>query len=216
MTSNPNDPRRQSSGTYFADRSSLDEMNRLALQDRLTTQGMGGVLPEQPDPTIFHRVLDVACGTGCWLIEMAKTYPGMTRLVGVDTSSQAIDYARKLAKAEQVADRVEFQVMDALLILEFPENYFDLVNLRFAVGFMRAWNWPKMLDEMQRIARPGGVIRITENLRMQSSSPALIRLMALFGEAFFNAGHLFSEGKTEDTFTEGSAGIANDLARLLH
>jgi SAM-dependent methyltransferase len=114
-----------------------------------------------------------------------------------------------------VSDRVDFQVMDALLILEFPKGYFDLVNLRSATSFMRTWNWPKLLSEMQRVARPGGVIRITEALRMHSNSPAVIRLMALFGEAFFNAGHLFSEVKTEDTFTEGSAGIANDLARLL-
>ena len=216
MSSNPDELRRQLPSTYFMkDRASQDEMARLDIQNELITDGMGGVLPEQPYPASFKRILDVACGTGGWLIQAAKAYPSMTRLVGIDANAHLIEHARARAQEEGVSDRVEFQVMDALLILEFPRGYFDLVNVRSATSFMRTWNWPKLVSEMQRVARPGGVIRITEALRMHSSSPAVIRLMALFGEAFFNAGHLFSEVKTEHTFTEGSAGIANDLVRLL-
>jgi len=182
MSTNPDDPRREYPSTYFLrDRASLDEMTRLDIQNELITDGMGGVLPEQPNPTSFKRILDVACGTGGWLIQAAKTYPNLTRLVGIDVNAHLIDHARARAQAEQVSDRVDFQVMDALLILEFPKGYFDLVNLRSATSFMRTWNWPKMLSEMQRVARPGGVIRITEALRMHSNSPAVIRLMALFG-----------------------------------
>lgn len=216
MSSNPTDPRHQLPSTYFMrDRASRDEMTRLDIQNELMTDGMGGVLPEQPESVSFKRVLDIACGTGGWLIQAAKTYPAMTRLVGIDVNAHLIEHARARAQEEQVNDRVEFQVMDALLILEFPKGYFDLVNLRSGTSFMRTWNWPKLISEMQRVTRPGGVIRITEALRMHSNSTAVIHLMGLFGEAFFNAGHLFSEVKTEDTVTEGSAGIANDLVRLL-
>jgi len=216
MSTNPTDPRREYSSTYFADRSNQDEMTRLAVQDQMTTIGMGGVLAEQPDPTIFQRVLDVGCGTGGWLIEAAKTYPTMTRLVGVDVNSRLIEYARARAEEKQVQGRVEFQIMDALLILEFPREYFDLTNIRFATGFMRTWNWPKLLSELQRITRSGGVIRITEFERIDSNSPALLRWFQLAGDAFYKAGHLFSEGKTEDLFSQGTTGIASDLARLLH
>ena len=217
MSTNPDDPRRQYPSTYFVqDRSNQDEMTRLAIQDQMVTTGMGGALPEQPDPTIFKRALDVACGPGGWLIEAAKTYPTMTRLVGVDVNTHMIEYARAQAEAEQVHGRVEYQVMDALLILEFPRDYFDLVNLRFATGFMRTWNWPKMLDELQRVTRPGGVIRLTEVERIYSSSPALLRILDITGDAFYKAGHLFSEGRTGETSSQGTAGVADDLARLLH
>jgi len=215
MPTNPDNSRWQMASTYFADRESKEEMTRLAVQDQFVTKGMGGVLPEQADPHLFERVLDVGCGTGGWLIETAQTYPGITKLVGIDVNSRMIKYAREQAKAAQVADRVEFEVMDALLMLEFPYNYFDLANIRFAVSFMRTWQWPKLLREMQRVTRPGGVLRLTEFEHVTSSHPAPMRMFGLIGEAFFRAGHLFSEAQTTDTFTHGSFGVADDLARLL-
>src|SRR5258708_9307285 len=88
------DPQKQHySGTYFVqDRRNEEELLRLAEQDRLVTASMGGVLPEQADPSAFRRVLDVACGSGGWVIEAAPTYPEMS-LVGLDSSHRVIDYA---------------------------------------------------------------------------------------------------------------------------
>src|SRR5216684_8579587 len=121
--------RREHPSTYFVqDRSNEEELTRLQIQDQMITAGMGGVLPEQPDPTRFQRVLDVGCGTGGWLIEAAKTYPAMSLLVGADVSSRMVEYARTQAEAQQVSDRVQFRAMDALRMLEFPTDYFDLVN----------------------------------------------------------------------------------------
>ena len=218
MSSNPNDPHRQLPNTYMMrDRANPDEMTRLRVQDELITSGMGGVLPEQEQQVAnsFKRILDVGCGTGGWLIQAAKTYPNLTRLVGVDANSLIVDYARKRALAEQVEARVEFQVMDALLVLEFPKDYFDLVNVRFATSFLRTWNWPKLLSELQRVTRPGGVIRLSEYERLSSNDPATLRILQLAGESFYGAGHLFSEGKIEDTYVECVVGVAHDLARLL-
>src|SRR5579883_3058075 len=123
--------------TYFVqDRSNEEEITRLKLQDQLITTAMGGVLPEQPDTTRFQRVLDVGCGTGGWLIELAKACPECKQLVGIDVSKRMVEYARTQAyHARQ--DHVEFHVMDALLLLAFPSGYFDLVNLRFGSSFVR-------------------------------------------------------------------------------
>jgi ubiquinone/menaquinone biosynthesis C-methylase UbiE len=201
-------PRREHPNTYFVqDRSNLDEMTRLQIQDQMLTTGMGGVLPEQSDPTIFQRVLDVGCGTGGWLIEAAKTYPSMSMLVGVDVSNKMLEYARAQAEAEQVTDRVEFRAMDALRMLEFPADYFDLVNQRFGASFLRKWDWPKILQEYQRVARPGGVIRVTEaDFILECSSPALSRLYQLACEAFYQAGNYF---------TPSSNAVISELAHLL-
>jgi len=164
------------------------------MQDEMVTTAMGGVLPEQPDPVVFRRVLDVACGPGDWLIATAQAYPAIARLVGIDISRQMVAHARERAEAEHLSERVECHVMDALLLLEFPSATFDLVNLRFGVSFLRTWDWPKLLSEMLRVTRPGGVIRLTEGeVGSQSSSPAATTLYKRGVHALYRAGHLFTE-----------------------
>jgi ubiquinone/menaquinone biosynthesis C-methylase UbiE len=203
------EPKREHPSTYFVqDRSNEDEFTRLQIQDHLVTAGMGGVLPEQPDATLFHRVLDVGCGTGGWLIELAQILPTSTFLVGVDASRTFIEYARSQAAAAQVSDRVEFHVMDALRMLEFPTGYFDLVNQRFGGSYLRTWDWLKLFQEYRRVVRPGGVIRITEGeLAAESTSAALSRLSDLSRQTFHQAGHLF---------TPTSDGVTRELTHLLH
>ncbi len=183
-------PKREHPSTYFVqDRSNQEESERVRLQDEMLTMMMGGVLPEQADPTIFREVLDVGCGCGGWLIEAAKAYPTMSRLVGIDVSRKMIEYARAEAEAQGVADRVEFHMMDALSLLEFPDDSFDLVNQRLGISYLRTWDWPNILQKYQRVIRPEGVIRITEGGALQSNSPAHMQLDALFVTTLFNAGH---------------------------
>ena len=97
--SNPTDLPREHPSTYIVqNRSSLDELTRLEIQDKMLTIGMGGVLPELADPTILRRVLDAGCGTGGWLMETAKTYPTIENLVGVDISDKARCSSRTLSQ----------------------------------------------------------------------------------------------------------------------
>jgi ubiquinone/menaquinone biosynthesis C-methylase UbiE len=205
----PNSHRSQEEhpNTYFVeDRSKSDEMTRLALQDHLLTKGMGGVLPEQPDPERFSQVLDIACGTGGWLIDAARTFPGMQRLVGIDVNERLLTYARAQAQAQQVGDRLEFQVMDVLHPLTFAENVFDLVNERMGASYVRTWEWPHLFGELRRVTRPGGIVRLTEceNI-VESSSPALLRLNELLFHALYQAGHYFSPQ---------SSGLTQELPHL--
>ena len=138
-TSLPNQP---DFGTFLVrDQQNVEELHRLVDQDGFVTASMGGVLPEQAEPLAFRRVLDVACGPGGWMIEVARTYPEIS-LVGIDCNQRYLAYARKQAEAWHVDDRVEFRVMDALGVLAFPNAYFDLVNMRFANSFVRTWEWP--------------------------------------------------------------------------
>ena len=185
------EPRREIPSTYVVqDRENEEELARLRLQDAMFTQSMGGVLPEQEAPERFQHVLDVGCGTGGWLIETAKTYPSISKLFGVDISGKMLDYARAQAAAQQVDDRVEFLKMDALLMLEFPAGYFDLVNHRLAASWLRTWEWTKLLQEYERVCRSGGIIRVTEaDFTRESSSPALNRIFDLLRQALYQSGH---------------------------
>ena len=83
----------------------------------------------------------------------------------------------------------------------------DLVNLRFALSFVRTWDWPKVLRELLRVVRPGGVIRLPdEEVIHQSNSPASMQFCQMLLIALFNSGHLF---------TRESTGLTAHLAPLL-
>ncbi|HEY7413833.1 MAG TPA: class I SAM-dependent methyltransferase, partial [Ktedonobacteraceae bacterium] len=141
-------------------------------------------------------------------METAKTYPEITQLFGIDISSKMLSYARVQAEANQVNDRIEFLVMDALSMLEFPTGFFDLVNMRFAQSYLRTWDWSKILQEAQRVSKPGGVIRFTEvEVGTESTSPALNRLNQLCLQALYQAGHYFISEST---------GLTAHLAGLMH
>lgn len=191
--SDTKDEQGENASTYIVqDRSNQDEMMRLEVQDRMVTGGMGGVLPELADLTGLRRVLDVGCGTGGWLIEMAQTYP-IEKLVGVDINGKVIAYARAQAESLALDGRVEFQTMDALRALEFPDASFDLVNQRAATSWLTTREWNKILQEYQRVTRPGGIIRITEFGGVESNSPALSKLLDINRKAFYNSGHFFTD-----------------------
>lgn len=201
--------RHEQPSTYVvADRSSEEEMTRLHLQDQLLTSGMGGVFPEQSEPERFQQILDVGCATGSWLLDTAHTYPSIARLVGVDISQRMISYAQAQAQAQHVSDRVEFRVMDALRMLDFPTDTFDLVNHRAALSWLRTWDWPNLLQTYRRVARAGGVVRCTEGelVPQKTSSPAVIRLCSLMQAAFYQSGHLFGLQ---------NRGLTDDLPRLI-
>lgn len=148
--------------TYVMDPESAAEMARLMHQDQLLTSCMGGVLPEitEDDLNKVQRVLDMACGPGGWPLEVAYTYSDM-EVVGVDISERMIAYAQAQAQVRQRTN-VSFRIMNILESLDFPDASFDLVNVRYINAFMLQDNWPVLFQEIQRVLRPGGILRLTE------------------------------------------------------
>lgn len=208
MASDPKPLKKELESTYIVqDRQSEQELARLTIQDKMLTASMGGVLSEQDDPTRFHSVLDIACGTGGWLINVAQLYSTISRLEGIDISRRMIEYAQAKAQTQGVDGRIEFHVMDALRLLEYPDDTFDLVNLRLGSSFLRTMEWPKLLTEMIRVARSGGVVRVTDGeIGNKSSSAASRRFFDMLLCAMDRSGHLF---------TPTPAGVNDHLTTLL-
>jgi 2-polyprenyl-3-methyl-5-hydroxy-6-metoxy-1,4-benzoquinol methylase len=69
------------------------------------------------------KVADVGCGIGASTILMAKAFP-RARLYGYDTHAASIALARERAAEAGVADRVTFEVANAV---DFPGRDYDLV-----------------------------------------------------------------------------------------
>ncbi|HEY3991468.1 MAG TPA: methyltransferase domain-containing protein [Ktedonobacteraceae bacterium] len=180
--------------TYVIDSESAAEMARLMRQDHLLTKGMGGLFPEGLDLSHVQNILDIACGPGGWVQEIAFEHADID-VIGVDISERMIAYAKAQTEAQHLSN-AHFQVMNALKPLEFPDNSFDLVNTRLIVAFMLPEVWPTFLLECQRILRPGGILRLTDLEWGLSNKPAFEKICDQFNQALHKAGQSFSPNGT--------------------
>ncbi|MGH8548742.1 MAG: class I SAM-dependent methyltransferase [Methylococcales bacterium] len=88
------------------------------------------------------QVLDVACGNGAWLAELASRG---ARVAGIDISTRAVEACRaRLADAN-----IHEGIAEAL---PFEAGYFDIVT---CLGSLEHFiNQLKALQEMRRVAKP--------------------------------------------------------------
>ena len=147
-------PDKKEDNTYLLDTESPAEMARLINQERLLTQAMNGPLAGL-DPSTFQRLLDLGCGPGGWVLDVAFAYPGM-EVAGVDISKTMIEYANARARSQQLSN-TSFGLMDITKPLDFGDDSFDLVNTRFLFAALRRDAWPSFIAECMRILRPGGI-----------------------------------------------------------
>nr|CAG8553010.1 9364_t:CDS:2 [Entrophospora candida] len=104
------------------------------------------------------KVLDIGCGSGNWLLEMAEEYPN-ANFVGIDISP-IFPNEYDSNKPTNVA----FLKFDALSEsgLPFPDDTFDFVYQKFMGLFINENKWMKHIEELIRITKPGGWIEIMD------------------------------------------------------
>jgi ubiquinone/menaquinone biosynthesis C-methylase UbiE len=150
----------------------------------------GQPFPEQTAISGIHRVLDIASGNGEWAISAAQALP-QVQFVGIERNARLVEHARAQAKAYGV-NNVTFTVMDPFGPLDLPDGTFDLVNARYIVGLLAAAAWPNVLQELVRVTRPGGIIRLTENDLPISNTVAFAQLGGLISDALCETKRSFS------------------------
>ena len=100
--------------TYVFDPESGAELARLIEQDRFSTREMGGPLVGLPDLPAEARVLDLACGPGGWVLDVAYEHPEY-EVCGVDISEatkQAVTGA--IEAADEIGTEASKTVRDVL------------------------------------------------------------------------------------------------------
>jgi ubiquinone/menaquinone biosynthesis C-methylase UbiE len=187
--------------SYVIDPESTAEMARLLDQDVLISKHMGGLFPPDFNLASVQRVLDIGCGPGGWVLEVAFAHPDR-QVVGIDISQAMISYGQAQAMTQGLTNAT-FRQMDATGPLDFPDASFDFVNGRFLVGFMWKQTWPQLLQECWRILRPSGTLRITETdfpATGITNSAAVDRWTMLACRAFYRTGRSFSGHEESGNF----------------
>lgn len=177
--------------TYVFDPESATEMARLIALDRAITSAMGGPLQGVPRLPRTSKVLDVACGPGGWVLDVARKRPHF-EVAGIDVSQAMLSYAHAQAHAQRIKN-ASFEAMDITEPLAFSDATFDFVNARLLVGVLHREAWQPFLQECQRILKPGGVLRLTEPINIGvTSSVAHEKIMALLYHHLWELGYGFS------------------------
>jgi ubiquinone/menaquinone biosynthesis C-methylase UbiE len=192
ITPEPLEPEKSESD-YFI-KGSGAELARLVEQERAFTRALGGLIPEHPDLDTFlapfHRILDVACGSGGWVLSLAQAYPHL-EVMGFDIDERMINYANTQARVGGL-DNASFRVMDLRKPLDYPDDYFDLVSARFMTAIPTTM-WPNSERELVRITRPGGIIRHIEAEHYSvTNGLAFETLSGMWTRAFKKSGCAFS------------------------
>ncbi len=129
------------------------------------------------------RLLDVACGTGRMLVQLAAAHPRL-RLTGLDLSPYYLQEAR----------RVLADVADVSLVSEnaerlpFRNAHFDVVTSVHLFHELPRTARRSVLAEMHRVLRPGGLLVIEDSAQLAESGDLaffLGRFAAEFHEPFY-------------------------------
>jgi ubiquinone/menaquinone biosynthesis C-methylase UbiE len=137
----------------FHDRSPDYETGyRGRLHAEVVTRSLDLALAHYPSP---DRVLDVGCGTGLLLRDLAGRLPGAASLVGIDAAAGMIEQARAGASDP----RLRFEHGNAER-LPFPDGAFDLV-----ISTTSFDHWADQragLAECHRVLAPRGFFVLTD------------------------------------------------------
>ncbi len=104
-----------------------------------------------------EHVLEIGSGTGHTLVELAQaTGPG-GKVYGLDLAEKMVDAARRRVAKEHLTGRVELACGDAE-DLPYDNDALDGIIMTFTLELFDTSDIPRVLEECQRVLRPGGRI----------------------------------------------------------
>jgi SAM-dependent methyltransferase len=104
-----------------------------------------------------ERVLEVGCGSGVVLRELARRVAPDGRAVGLDPSPAVLEVARRLAAMERLGELIELREGDARA-LPFGDGEFDAVLA--VTTLVHVPEVERAIPELVRVTRPGGRVGV--------------------------------------------------------
>lgn len=124
--------------------------------------------------------LDIACGTGVVSRKLAR-HDAVERVSAIDVAAPMIAHATKLATAEGLADRIEYNVASAL-DLPFCDDRFDTAYCQQGIQFFP--DRVQALLEVRRVLRPGGLFCAAVWTAATDGNPVFAAFEAILARRF--------------------------------
>lgn len=128
--------------------------------------------------------LDVCCGTADWTIALADAVGSKGKVIGLDFSQNMLNVGKVKVKDIPQIELIQGNAME----LPFEDHSFDYVTIGF--GLRNVPDYKQVLSEMNRVAKPGGLVVCLETSQPDSKLfNVAFRLyfryiMPLFGKLF--------------------------------
>ncbi len=115
-------------------------------------------LAEQASIGPNHRLLDIGCGTGSFILQLKRLCPDAD-VVGLDPDPKALARARR--KVERAGLSVQFD-QGSSTELPYPDSCFDRVFSSFMLHHLQADEKTETLNEARRVLKPGGSLHVLD------------------------------------------------------
>ncbi len=131
-------------------------------------------LVEMVEPGEGHRILDVGCGAGYFLMLIWDKYQSMgfrPKLAGTDISMYQVSYMTQRMEKEGILDAVATHGNGEYL--PYADNSFDLITCSEVIEHVR--NPGRALAEMRRVLKPSGTLLLsTPSMQAQKTWSAIL------------------------------------------
>ncbi|CAO3657443.1 unnamed protein product [Mucor hiemalis] len=101
------------------------------------------------------RVLDVACGSGVWVLEMATAFPH-SEFYGIDF---ACLYPNTIKPANTYFNQGDILDPEGF---PYPDEYFDYIHMRLVYNCFSILDLKFVLGEIYRVLKPGGYVELRD------------------------------------------------------
>ena len=119
-----------------------------------------------------HRVLDIGCGTGTFVVKLKQQY-GAAEVIGLDPDPKALRRARIKAARAAVSVQLDKGFADEL---PYKRESFDPVFSSFMFHHLNKQERGNMLTEVLRVLKPGGAFRFVDFIVDHASHGVFDRL----------------------------------------
>ncbi|GAN03832.1 type 11 methyltransferase [Mucor ambiguus] len=120
------------------------------------------------------RVLDIACGNGTWILEMATEFPE-SQFHGIDILA---NYPTTVKPANTFFCQHDILHPKGL---PYPDDYFDYIHMRQVYSCFSEQDWVTVMKEIKRLLKPGGYVELRDiDPMLNNMGPITSRFFAKF------------------------------------
>ncbi|RIA99727.1 S-adenosyl-L-methionine-dependent methyltransferase [Glomus cerebriforme] len=147
------------------------------------------------------KVLDVGCGAGTWLLDLANKYRN-TDFFGLDI--------KPIFPNEIKPGNIKFIEADIFNGLPFPDNEFDFVHMESMHLIFTLDQWIYAISEIIRVTKPEGYIELSEAYtNFKGYGPIRIKIIEALNKACLQRGVDVNLASRLDNILQSLQGVTN-------